>query len=322
MKLLIKQNEQQLGPYSADELKNMVYSGAVARTALARTEDAAEWRPLNDFFVSAPPVASTSTLPPLSIERLRDPKEKTALTWLYIAAIPGAVLAVVWIVASFGVLLFVFGGVALMMTVGQLWFAAYVKTNAVRVSETQLPELFKVVQSSCERLGMKRPEVYVLQQSVWNAFAMKIWGTRMVVLLSGAIDSILLTGNMQQLSWVVAHELGHHAASHLDFSRKLANLGDWCVWVRLWYSRRCEFTCDRVALYCVGSLKASQLALMNATVGSQLAGKVNTQEALRQWNTHRGEFFVKYRTLYSTHPHHLARLENLTNSAAEFGLSA
>ncbi len=40
------------------------------------------------------------------------------------------------------------------------------KTNAVRVSETQLPELFRVVQSCCEQLGMPRPDVYVMQQNI------------------------------------------------------------------------------------------------------------------------------------------------------------
>jgi len=204
---------------------------------------------------------------------------------------------------------------------GELWFAAYLKTNAVRVSETQLPELFKVVESCCQRLEMTRPDVYVMQHNIWNAFATKIWGRRMVVLLSGAVDSILLKGNLQQLAWLVGHELGHHRAGHLDFVRKLANVGGWCIWVRLWYSRRAELTCDRAGLYCAGSLKASQLALMNATVGAQLARHVNLDEAAMQWHQHRREFFVQYRTLYATHPHLLARLDHLSNAATELAIA-
>ena len=147
----------------------------------------------------------------------------------------------------------------------------------------------------------------------------RILNRRMVVLLSGALDSILLKGDMQQVAWLVGHELAHHRAGHLDFVRKLADVGDWCVWLKLWYSRRAELTCDRMGLYCAGSLRASQLALVNATVGAQLAAKVNTEEAIRQWQAHRREFFVQYRTLYSTHPQHLARLENLSQAAAELG---
>src|SRR4051812_18281329 len=162
MNFVIKQNDQQLGPYSRDQVKDMMYSGAVSRGALARTEDMAEWRPLSEFLAVSPPVIPASTVPPLSLEKLGDPLEKTALTWLYVAAIPGALLLLVWIVVSFGAVLLIIGAVAMMMAIGQLWFAAYVKTNAIRVSGTQLPELFKVVQSSCERLGIQPPQVYVL----------------------------------------------------------------------------------------------------------------------------------------------------------------
>jgi Zn-dependent protease with chaperone function len=90
--------------------------------------------------------------------------------------------------------------------------------------------------------------------------------------------------------------------------------------VNLWHSRRAEFTCDRVGLYCAGSAKASRLALMNLTVGAQLASTVNVEEAVKQWLMHAGEFFVKYRTLYSTHPHLLARLDHLNRAALEFGM--
>ena len=159
-----------------------------------------------------------------------------------------------------------------------------------------------------------------MQQNMWNAFAAKMLGRRMVVLLSGAVDSILLKGDLQQLTWVVGHELGHHWAGHLNFSRKLAKVGSWVFWLELWYSRRAEFTCDRVGLYCAGSLKASQLAVMNCTVGAQLADKVNLTVAQRQWQEHSGEFFVKYRTLYATHPHLLARLDHLTGAAGELGI--
>jgi Zn-dependent protease with chaperone function len=251
---------------------------------------------------------------------LRDPKEQTALVWLYIASIPAWLVLLFWGLASFGLVFIIIGLVLLARLIGELWFRAYLRTNAVRVSPTQLPELYQVLQSCCYRLNLPPPEVYVMQQNLWNAYAMKILGGRMVVLLSGAVDSILLTGNLQQLAWLVGHELGHHRAGHLDLSRRLALVGGWCIWLQLWYSRRAELTCDRMGLYCAGGLSASQLALMNATVGAQLAGKVNIAEAIRQWRQHRGEFFVKYRTLYSTHPHHLARLDHLQTAAAELGV--
>ncbi len=322
MKIYVNQDNQQLGPYSKEQVRELVYSGDVKRSALACPEGTTDWVPLEKLLnqQDGPPPATVAPVITIPIERLRDSKEKTALTWLYVASIPGWLFLVIWTVASTGIILAIIGFVVLLAVIGELWFGAYLKANAVRVSERQLPELHGVVQRCCERLGMAPLDVYVMQQNVWNAFAMRIWGRRMVVLLSGAVDSILLKGNMRQLAWLVGHELGHHRAGHLDFSRKLANLGDWCIWLKLWHSRRAELTCDRAGLYCAGSLEASQLALMNATVGAQLAAQANVEEAVRQWHQHRREFFVRYRTLYSTHPHHLARLDHLATAAAELGI--
>jgi Zn-dependent protease with chaperone function len=322
MKIYIQQDNQKVGPFTKEELQAKIYGGELVRTVSACIENGSEWVPLESLLNQnqTPGSAAASRLT-INLDQLKDPKEKTALIWLYIASVPTWIVLLIWTVASMGIALLLIGILELFHIIGQMWFAAHVKTNAVRVSETQLPEVHRIVLASCEKLGMKVPDVYVMQQNVWNAFATKIFGRRMVVLLSGAVDSILLKGDMEQLSWLVGHELGHHWAGHLNMSQKLAKFGGWLIWVNLWHSRRAEFTCDRVGMYCAGSLKASQLALVNATVGAQLASRVNIGEAMNQWQEHRGEFFVRYRTLYSTHPHLLARLDYLNNTASEFGLS-
>ena len=323
MKILIQLDGQDTGPFSRDELQQKIYSGVLSRTVLARREGDADWVPLESLLADAPPVIPVSQ-PPVMIllERLRDVKEQTALLWLYIASAPVWLLLLGWTVGLFGLPLLFLGIFAVLYVFGELWFAVYLKTNAVRVSATQLPELDRVVTACCRKLSLERPEVYVLQQNVWNAFATKLFGRRVVVLYSGAVDAILLKGNWAQLTWVVGHELGHHWAGHLNWPQRLAKAGSWLIWLNLWHSRRAELTCDRVGLFCVGDAKASQLALLNLTVGAQLANQVNADEAVQQWQSHRGEFFVKYRTLYSTHPQLLARLEHLRSAAVEFGLMA
>ena len=42
--------------------------------------------------------------------------------------------------------------------------------------------------------------------------------------------------------------------------------------------------------------------------------------AINQWQQHRPEFFVRYRTLFDA-SHHLARLENLALASAELGFT-
>lgn len=338
MNIYIQQDGQKSGPFSKDELREKTYSGELSRSTPACTDDETEWVPLDALLSgerpaveaspppqpvipSQPPWVARSPLPTPSLESLRDPREKTALVWLYLASVPAWLFLILWCVISLGIPLVIIGGVWLFIAFGEMMFAAYLKTNAVRVSRTQLAEVYRAVNSCCQRLGMEAPDVYVMQQNVWNAFATKIFGQRMVVLFSGAVDSILLKGDMQQLTWLVGHELGHHWAGHLNLSQKLARVGGWFIWVNLWHSRRAELTCDRVGLFCAGSLKASQLALVNATAGAQLAGKVNLKEAASQWQIHRREFFVRYRTLYATHPHLLARLDHLNGAAAELGIA-
>ena len=321
MKIYIQHDNQAVGPFTKEQLQEKIYSGEIARTVSARAEGESNWSPLEVLLSDRAPAGSAPPRISIPLDRLRDPKELNILTWLYIASVPAWLVLVLWTIASFGFLLIIFGFFELLHFIGRMWFAAHLKTNAVRVSETQLPEVYRIVKANCEKLGMEAPEVYILQHNVWNAFATKIFGQKMVVLLSGAVDSILLKGDMEQLSWLIGHELGHLWAGHLNLSQKLAKLGGWVIWLNLWHSRRSEFTCDRVGMYCAGSLKSSQMAIVNATVGAQLASKVSVTEATQQWQQHRGEFFVRYRTLYSTHPHLLARIDNLNTVAAEFGMT-
>lgn len=256
----------------------------------------------------------------LSLDQLQDPKEAKAYRLLSIAAVIGWLVLLLLVVGSAGmILVYVVLGVLLRM-LGERWASAYIRSNAVRVSPAQLPDLHRTARSCCEKLGIAEPEVYVLQDGVWNAYAAKMAGRRMVVLLSGAVDSILLKGSPGQLAWLVAHEIGHIASGHLEIRKRWAHAGGWLPWLLLWYKRRGEVTCDRIGLYCAGNLRDSLLAVSNMTVGAQLADQVDLAEAIRQWEQCKDELFVKYRTLYSTHPHHLQRLAELTRSAQELGI--
>jgi Zn-dependent protease with chaperone function len=265
----------------------------------------------------------------LTLKELRDRRELAALTALYIFAIPVYLFLIVWLVvgamASHGLglilMLFLVGFLWLLSRMIQYFALARIKTNAVRVSEAQLPEVHEAVTRCATALKIDAPEVYVVQHNVWNAFAAKLAGRRLVILYTGAIDSILLTGDLEQLTWLVGHEIGHHAAGHTRWTHTLAAPGAWFFWVFLWYSRRRELTCDRIGLYCVGNVRSSLLALSNLTAGAQLARKVNVERAMEDWVACRGEFFVKYSTFYSTHPPLLWRFLHLRESAAELGIN-
>jgi len=290
--------------------------GSVRVPALAADAAAA------DLALAAASRARAEAPGTLTLSQLRDAGEVKAYTALALLAIPVYALVGIWVIASFGGALLIIGIGLLARYLAGLFAAAYIKSNAVRVSPRQLPEIYDIVQRCTRRLGCAEPQVYVMQQGVWNAFAARFARTDMVVLFSGAIDSILLKGGIEQLTWLVGHEIGHHYAGHLRFSRRWVHMGGWLPWFLLWYKRRCELTCDRIGLYCSGSLQTSLQAACNMTVGAQLSDRVDVNEAIAQWHQHKREFFVRYRTIYSSHPHHLWRLEELTIAAKELGVPA
>jgi Zn-dependent protease with chaperone function len=327
-----EENGQAVGPISLEELTLRFHARILTPQTRVRAASAEAWQPLGEqadlahLWPKPPPVVQRVTTPRiLTLAELRDRRELTALAVLYVFAAPVYVLLLVWLVAgamvSHGLGLifdgFLVGFIWLLSRMMQYFALARIKTNAVRVTETQLPEVNEAVNRCAAALQMDRPEVYVVQHNVWNAFAAKLAGQRFVVLFSGAIDSILLTGDMEQLTWLVGHEMGHHAAGHTRWTHTLATPGAWFIWVFFWYSRRRELTCDRIGLYCVGNARSCLLALSNLTAGSQLARKVNVEQAMNDWVAYRGEFFVRYSTIYSTHPPLLWRFLHLREASQE-----
>ncbi|MBI2373781.1 MAG: M48 family metallopeptidase [Deltaproteobacteria bacterium] len=243
----------------------------------------------------------------INVNTLRDPAESTAWNALAVASIPVWLAVVAWIVASYGAGLVFIGIFYVMKMMGERFAAAWIKSSGIRVSELQLPEIHRAVVECSGALGMQAPEVYVVQNTVWNAFATKLAGRKMVVLMSGIVDSMMEHGDEAALRFVVGHELGHLACGHVEPKRTWVLAGGWLPWLVLWYKRRCEFTCDRVGTACTDRAAAIR-GLGYLAGGATAARHLNLEAVIAQWESHRSEFFVKYRTIYSTHPPTLWRI--------------
>jgi Zn-dependent protease with chaperone function len=167
----------------------------------------------------------------------------------------------------------------------------------IRASYHNYVSLYKLLERCCEILSLPVPELYLTTNPTLNAYTV---GTRRtcIVLHSQLVETMTL----DELTFVVGHELGHIKCSHglyrllgeiliqyWDMAASMISIpGMGLLRVPLligyweWF-RRAELTCDRAGLLCVQDVETGLRAL------SKLAGKVagyedefSTQAALKQ----------------------------------------
>ena len=97
----------------------------------------------------------------------------------------------------------------------QSGFIAYLKGNAVHITENQYPEIYQMHLQCCEKLGIKTtPEIYLLNgDGILNALATRFLGRNFVVLFSDIVDA--LQRQPAAMKFYIGHELGHIKQKHL-----------------------------------------------------------------------------------------------------------
>jgi len=222
----------------------------------------------------------------IKVSELRHPKEK----------VYGAIMTVVgifgWVFVAFILLVSIATrqleqALALILYGGAFWLfslivraftRAYMFGHYVMVGPDQFPHLHKMVVEGSAALGLdEAPATFVYNShGVMNAMALRLVGRhRYVWLTSALIDA----DNDEQVRFVVGHELGHHAAGHLDRLNHFLKLpAHFVPLLAQAYSRGRELTCDRVGAMLAGNLVASCSALQMLASGS---AKLNQSMNLR-----------------------------------------
>lgn len=127
--------------------------------------------------------------------------------------------------------------------------------SAIRLSDRQLPELYRHLPPICEKLGIKEPEFYLQMDPNPNAWT--FGDTRIyITVTSGLVD--MMTD--EELDAVLAHECGHILCRHvlyhnlanviLEWSNALGLVGSLTVplqYALLYWQRKSELSCDRAA---------------------------------------------------------------------------
>ncbi|OMF37001.1 hypothetical protein BK133_07240 [Paenibacillus sp. FSL H8-0548] len=178
---------------------------------------------------------------------------------------------------------------------------ASIRVNGVRITPRQFPEVFAVVQEQCSKMGFAVvPDVYVMESSgILNAFASRFFGRNMVVLYSDLFE-LIQKGGEKELTFVITHELAHIKRNHLT-KQLLIIPALWLPFIGEAYSRACEYTCDRMAVYFTNDVDAAMDGLTILAIGKSLYKRVDREEYLLQASYEKG-FFVWLAERLSTHP--------------------
>jgi len=187
-----------------------------------------------------------------------------------------------------------------------------IRSNAVKLSQEQFPEVFERAGDLCREMEIKKiPDIYVVQSGgMLNAFATRFFGRNMVVIYA-EIFELLHTNQEEELNFVLAHELAHIKRNHLT-KQMFILPAMWIPGVAELYLRACEYTCDRYAAYYTGNSEAAINSLTMLAIGKHLYTHVNKDEYMKQLNEEKG-FFVWLSEVFSTHPPLPKRLDEISN---------
>lgn len=162
--------------------------------------------------------------------------------------------------------------------------------SAIRLSPTQLPDLYHHLPPICKKLGIEEPEFYLQMDPMPNAWTFgdtKIF----ITITSGLVDMM----NSEELDAVISHECGHILCHHVlyhtvaryilggaDSIGLLGKLADPIKYSFYYWQRKSELSCDRAASIVTSpEIVASTMARLSGGPRS-ITGKINLEEWAKQ----------------------------------------
>ena len=162
--------------------------------------------------------------------------------------------------------------------------------SAIRLSPTQLPEIYNRLPPICEKLGIKEPEFYLSMDPYPNAWT--FGDTKIFVTVTSGLLQLL---NDEEIDAVIAHECGHIACRHvlyhslahyiLSGADNLGVLGLLSIPIQLailYWERKSELSCDRAgSLITSPDVVASTMARLSGGP-IEITEKIDLEEWARQ----------------------------------------
>lgn len=162
--------------------------------------------------------------------------------------------------------------------------------SKIKLSPTQLPDLYHILPPICELLNIKEPEFYLEMSPIPNAFA--FGDTRTAITITSAIVEMM---SEEELRGVVAHECGHIACRHMlyhtlalflanaaGYFESLESLSVPLQYALMYWQRKSELSCDRVAAFIVGPKTTTSMLARLAGGPRDITSKLNLAELAEQ----------------------------------------
>ena len=199
--------------------------------------------------------------------------------------------------------------------------------STIRLSDKQLPELYRHLPPICERLGIAEPEFYLQMNPNPNAYTSG--DTRIfIVVTSGLVEMM----DDEELDTVLAHECGHILCRHVLYhsiaqyilkgADALGILGNLTIPIQyaiLYWYRKSELSCDRCASIITSPDTVTRTMARLAGGPKDLTQNINMEEWARQadkyedirtdglWN----KILQVSATMGLSHPFHAVRVREI-----------
>lgn len=200
------------------------------------------------------------------------------------------------------------------------------QADAVRVSENQFPEVYKLYKEALRTLDA--PEEYPLFMSQTPMVNAGAFGMERPFIILNSGTRILLDD--EELQFVMAHEIAHIMSDHVLYKTmtvlliNLANMGFPIVGLAaravlvalLEWSRKSELSCDRAGLLAMQDPEVVMRAMLKMAGGAQ-KDETSLQEFIVQAEEYResgdvaDQVFKVLNLLGRTHPFHVLRVAEL-----------
>lgn len=162
--------------------------------------------------------------------------------------------------------------------------------SAIRLSPTQLPEIYNHLPPICEKLGIDEPEFYLEMNPMPNAWT--FGDTRIYITLTSGLLEMM---DDEELDAIIAHECGHIICRHvlyhsiasyiLSGADSLGVLGALTVPIQyaiLYWYRKSELSCDKCSSIITSPEVVSRVMARLAGGPKKLTENINMREWAKQ----------------------------------------